>query len=51
MTNITHLGALRFITQQTELSHSNTHMNYVYVVFKFEEKDTYRGYIYKVALK
>ena len=36
--NISHLGVLSFITQQTELTQSNTHMNYVYVEFKFKEQ-------------
>ena len=37
--NIPHLGLLRVLTQQTELSQSNTHMNYVNVVFKCQEQD------------
>ena len=37
MANTSHLGVLCFITQQTELSQSSTHINYAYVVFKFEE--------------
>ena len=37
---ISHLGVLSVLTQQTELGQSNTHMNYVYVVFKCQEQDT-----------
>ena len=39
MANISHLGVLSVLTQQTELSQSNTHMNYVYVVFECREQD------------
>ena len=35
MANISHLGVLSVLAQQTELSQSNTHVNYVHVVFKF----------------
>ena len=38
--NISHLGVLRLITQQTGRGQSSTNMNYVYGVFKFEEQDT-----------
>jgi len=37
MANISHLGVLSFITQQTELSQSSIYINYVFVVFMFEE--------------
>ena len=33
------MGVLSFITQQTKLSQSSAHMNYICVVFKFEEQD------------
>ena len=36
MANISHLGVLSFITPQTELSQSSTHMNYVNAVLKAE---------------
>ena len=37
--NISHLGVLSFLTQQTEHSHVSTHMNYVYmyVLLKCEQ--------------
>ena len=38
--NISHLGVFSVPAQQTELSQSNTHMNYVHVVFKCREQDT-----------
>ena len=34
------MGVVSFIIQQTELSQSNTHMNYVYAVLRCEEQDT-----------
>ena len=40
MANISLWGVLSFITQQTELSQSSTHMNYVYIVLKSVEQDT-----------
>ena len=41
MANISHLGKSSVLTQQTELSQSNTHMNYVYVVKKGKEQYTW----------
>ena len=35
------------LTQQTELSQSNTHMNYVFVVNKCQEQDAQRKFIFQ----
>ena len=46
MANISHLGVFSVPAQQTELSQSNTHMNYVHVVFKVPVRSNFRKFIF-----